>query len=190
MPEREHPAAVSFSSEAPSSEPASFAAELVRAGRLADADARETARANIFAAWAEADPQAAFLHLRAHGIGEADRHREDIVFRRWAGRDFGAAFDYADRLPFGKSREETFGWLALVVAESDPAEAAVMAGRDMQPGPERTEASIAILHRWSRVDLAAAAVWADTLPAGPFRDRALDEVAGFLKDVPPARSPD
>lgn len=174
---------------APSSEPAAtFAAALSRAEHLSDPDEREVARANVFAAWAEADARAVFLHFAAHEAGEPGRYRRGVYFRLWARRDFKAALDYADRETVENRREEMLGWVALVVAEADPAEAATIADRDMRPGPERVETSMAILHQWARVDLSRAAVWADSFPHGPVRDRALDEVAGFMRDVPPARS--
>lgn len=189
---------------APTSEPvpelepepdrASFADELARASRLPDAGEREAARDNLCAAWAETDPRAAFLHLagEAAGLageaGAADRHRADQLFRRWAARDVSAAFDHAERQPPGARREVLFGLLALVVAEADPAEAALIAAQDMRPGPERAETVIAVLHQWARRDLPRAADWADSFPRGALRDRALDEIAGFLRDVPPVRS--
>ena len=133
--------------------------------------------------------RAAFLHHQTHGTTEADRYRCGIFFRQWAERDFAAALECADSQPAGPWREEMFGWLALVVARLNPAEAATMADRDMKPGPVRNETAIAILHHWARTDLVRAAAWADSFPQGPFRDRALDEVAGFMSDVPPVRSP-
>jgi len=166
-----------------------FESALVRADRVSDPDEREAARANIFATWAETDPHSAFLHLKAHGFGEADHYRCGLLFRQWADRDFAAAFDCAERQSSVKWREEMLGWLALVVAQSNPAEAAAIADRDMKPGPVRTETSISILHQWARTNLARAAAWADSFPQGAFRDRALDEVAGFMGDVPPASSP-
>lgn len=136
----------------------------------------------------KAEPCAAFLDLKTGVVSEADRYQCGILFRQWAGRDFAAALDCADRQPAGRWREEMFGWLALVVARVDPAEAATMTERDMKPGPVRNETIIAILHQWARIDLARAAAWADSFARGPFRDRALDEVAGFMSDVPPVRS--
>lgn len=132
---------------------------------------------------------AEFLDLKSRCTGEADRYRCGLFFRQWADRDFAAALACADRQPAGPWREDMFGWLALVVARLSPAEAATMADRDMKPGSVRNETAIAILHQWARTDLARAAAWADSFPRGPFRDRALDEVAGFMSDVPPARSP-
>lgn len=181
---------------APTSEPerASFADELARASRLPDAGEREAARDNLCAAWAETDPRAAFLHLAGEAVGvageagAADRHRADQLFRRWAARDVSAAFAHAERQPPGARREVLFGLLALVVAEADPAEAALIAAQDMRPGPERAETVIAVLHQWARRDLPRAADWADSFPRGALRDRALDEIAGFLRDVPPVRS--
>jgi hypothetical protein len=172
-------AAFSFSEQTPAE------AALARAAKLTDADEREAARANIFATWAETDPRAVFLHLKAHGSGEADRYRHGIFFRQWADRDFKAAFDYAELQPADAGREELFGSLALVVARLSPAEAATIADRDMVPGPVRNETSMSILHQWARVDLARAAAWADSFPQGPLRDRALDEIDGRLRSATP-----
>jgi hypothetical protein len=137
---------------------------------------------------AETEPRIVFLDLKAQVVSEADRYHCGIFFRQWAGRDFVAALDCAERQPAGRWREEMFGWLALVIARVDPAEAATMTERDMKPGPVRNETVIAILHQWAHIDLARAAAWADSFARGPFRDRALDEVAGFMSDVPPVRS--
>ncbi len=138
---------------------------------------------------AETEPRTAFLDFKSQVVSEADRYRSGILFRQWADRDFAAALERADSEPAGPSREEMFGWLAMVVARLNPAEAATMADRDMKPGPVRNETVISILHLWARTDLVRATSWADSFPQGPFRDRALDEVAGFMSDVPPARSP-
>ncbi|CAM3048498.1 hypothetical protein [Rariglobus hedericola] len=140
-------------------------------------------------AQAETAPRIAFLDLKSQVVSEADRYRCGILFRQWADRDFAAALECADRQPAGPWREEMFGWLALVVARLNPAEAATMADRDMKPGLVRNETVISILHLWARTDLARATTWADSFPPGAFRDRALDEVAGFMSDVPPERSP-
>lgn len=137
---------------------------------------------------AETESRVAFLDLKSQVVSEADRYRCGLFFRQWADRDFAAALACADRQPAGRWREEMFGWLALMVARLSPAEAATMADRDMKPGPVRNETVIAILHQWAHTDLARAAAWADSFPRGPFRDRALDEVAGFMSDVPPVRS--
>jgi hypothetical protein len=150
---------------------------------------RSFPRPSLRATPAETAPCTAFPELKSQAVSEADRYRRGILFRQWAERDFAAALDRADRQPAGPWREEMFGWLAMVLARLNPAEAAMMADRDMKPGPVRNETVISILHLWARTDLVRATAWADSFPQGPFRERALDEVAGFMSDVPPARSP-
>lgn len=127
---------------------------------------------------AEENPRATFLHLIKHGIGRSDTHRALSAFRQWAGIDFAAAFDEAERQPPGIAREELFGSLALIVAQASPAEAAAMAEQDMVPGPVRMETALSILHQWAVTDLEQAAVWAATFPQGPQRERAIRELEG------------
>jgi hypothetical protein len=128
---------------------------------------------------AENDPRATFLYLKKHGSGRADAHLALSAFRQWAGTDFTAAFDEAERHPPGRVREELFGALALVVAQASPSAAAEMTERDMAPGPVRTETALSILHHWAVADLEQAARWAATFPPGPGRERAIRELEGI-----------
>lgn len=135
---------------------------------------------------AEDDPRAALLAAEKLSSAPDSIHVRGVIFQRWAGRDFAAALAHADALPAGPAREEMFGRLALVLAESLPAEAAAIVARDMAPGPARTEAAMSVLHRWSLAEPAAAARWVAAFPAGPLRERAERELTGLAAATPSA----
>lgn len=154
--------------------------EALRAAERLSADAdREAARTNTLSTWAETDPRAAFLHVWAPVLSEADAYVCANLFHQWANLDFMAAIEFAERQPAGKSREDLLGRLALVVARFNPAEAAMIAEHDMTPGPIRTETAISVLHQWASQDTAGATAWAAAFPPGAFRERALNEISGF-----------
>lgn len=131
-------------------------------------------------ALSETDPRAALLASAGRNPGPSATYLRGNFLQLWAQRDFTAAFAYADNLPPGIEREEMLGRLALVLAESLPAEAADVVAADMAPGPTRDEAAISVVHRWALAEPAAAEGWASAFPAGPLRERALREVAGVL----------
>lgn len=110
--------------------------------------------------------------------GPATLHQRGNLLRQWAEENFTAALAYVDARPPGADREELFARLALVLAETLPAEAADLVAKDMAPGPARDEAALSVLHRWALAAPSSAARWAEAFPPGPLRDRALREVAG------------
>jgi hypothetical protein len=60
-------------------------------------------------------------------------------------------------------------------------EAAQLIIADLPPGPKQTEAAISVLHKWALQDVDGAAAWAEQFPAGPLRDRALNELSAIRK---------
>ena len=128
----------------------------------------------------QTDPRAALLAAANHDLGPSATYLRGNFLQLWAQRDFTSALAYADELQPGVEREEMLGRLALLLAESLPADAADIVARDMAPGPVRDEAAISVLHRWARLDPAAAKAWASAFPFGPLRERALHEVAGAI----------
>lgn len=155
-----------------------FREAVARADRLPDADEREAARLNALIAWADEDPEAAFLYLWGRRLTASASYARQLVFQRWAHADFNAARKFADGQPRGVPRETLMSLLALEAVRIDPEQAAAITLEAMAPGPIQTEAILSVAHQWGLRDRAAAAGWIAGFPAGDLRERALREVAG------------
>jgi hypothetical protein len=103
---------------------------------------------------------------------------ENLV-HQWAAQNGTAAEANATALPAGELRNRLLSRVAVARAKNRPAEAATLVLAQIEPGEIQHEALIAVLHEWASQDFAPASAWVSRFPAGPLRDRAIDELAGI-----------
>ncbi|GEM_PF-2050249 len=105
---------------------------------------------------------------------------ENLV-QQWAANDPSSALDWANNQPAGEARDEYFQRLAYVRSQSDPASAAKLVIDQIPAGPAQDEAIMSVLNQWGNQNVSAAAGWVATFPAGPLRERALEELEGIAQ---------
>jgi len=100
----------------------------------------------------------------------------DNLAQLWAERDDQAAYTWASAKPPGEGRDRLLQRIALVQSKTEPNRAARMIVEQISPGAIQHEAAISVLYQWAQQDATAALDWAQSFPAGDFRDRAITEV--------------
>jgi hypothetical protein len=98
------------------------------------------------------------------------------LMSQWAEHDEAAAAAYASGKPSGEARNRLLSRVALIRAQSHPAEAAKLAAEQIAPGDIQDEAIIGVLHQWARQDPISALAWVRLFPSGELRARALQEL--------------
>ena len=136
-----------------------------RAGKIASVTARERARREVLAAWADRNPMAALVWIEGRGAsvpGRLQAGRFESWIAGYARSDPSGAFAYAAGLP-EESRADRFRKREMV---EEVIEAQVEAGRigealaaleGLPPGPVREEAAREFYAAWADEDPAAAA---------------------------------
>ena len=145
--------------------------------QIEDPRQRNAAMARVCYQWAEFDPRGAIEHALAWQLEEVPGLFENLALQ-WASTDLPAARAWAETQPPSEFRSELVMRIGFALAHNDPEAAARYVVRETAPGPIQTEAAITVLHQWLQRDPDAAAAWANEFPAGPLRERALQEVAG------------
>ena len=146
--------------------------------QIADPNERTAAMARVCYQWAEFDPRGAIEHALAWQLEEVPGLFENLALQ-WASADLPAARAWTETQPPSEFRSELVMRIGFALAQKDPEAAAHYVLRETTPGPTQTEAAIAVLHQWFQKDPEAAAAWANGFPAGPLKERALQEVAGI-----------
>lgn len=148
---------------------------------VSDEDERVAAASEIVAQVGQTDPGHAIQVSDALGVGRSDGTVEHIA-QLWAVQDLQAALDWTEAQPAGPQRDQVLARIVPVEAARSPADAANTVLREMNPGPEQTNAMAPIIREWSIRDTAAASTWIQNLPQGPLRDIANGELARTLRE--------
>ena len=145
---------------------------------LASADPADQATvfSHLLADLVRADPRAAARFAETiddPGTRGLVLHR---VAQLWAGRDAGAALEWAVRLQASRERDALVTDVCLQVCEDDPAEAVRALQRHI--AGDRPHGGLeALAERWARKDFTAARGWAFSQPEGDQRDRIIARLA-------------
>lgn len=145
--------------------------------KIENVEQRNTAMARVCYQWAEFDPRGAIEHALAWQLEEVPGLFENLALQ-WASADLPAARAWTETQPPSEFRSELVMRIGFALAQNDPEAAARYVVRETAPGPIQTEAAITVLHQWLQRDPDAASAWANEFPAGPLRERALNEIAG------------
>lgn len=156
------------------------AKDLVAAERWAaafdDPEDWERAMTHVCLEVAGRDPREAIEIAQWHKLNPGT---VESIIEQWAKSDFEAAADWVGALPAGKSQDNALARLALVRAETSPAEAAAMISTSLAAGTAQEEAAIAVLYQWLRQDPEAARQWVDLFSEGELKERARKEIQGM-----------
>jgi hypothetical protein len=147
---------------------------------IEDPGQRNSALSRVCYQWAEFDPLGAIEHALAWQLEDVPGLFENLA-HQWASTDLTAARAWTERQPPSEFRSELAARIGFVLAQTDPEAAAHYVIKQTEPGPSQTEAAISVLHQWLQKDPEAAAAWANSFPAGPLRERALQEVEGMRR---------
>ena len=146
---------------------------------------RKYARSMLCVAFSEQSgkPDQALELALQHGAEEGGDGLLENLTMQWAARETPAALEWTCHQPAGEWRDRLMARVVFVLAKSDPFNAACHVAKEMEPGPMQNEAAISVLHQWAMSDFTAASNWAETLPAGMLRDRAMNELTGLRGPV-------
>jgi hypothetical protein len=110
------------------------------------------------------------------GTNNVAQYLLDNMAQLWAAQDMQSASAWALAKPAGEQRDRLLQRIAVAESSANPDEAARLISEKMSPGQFQNEAAISVLYQWAQKDAAAAQAWAESFPAGDFRDRAIKEV--------------
>lgn len=173
-------------------------------------DAREAVILKVFALWQEADPGSALKWASQRQDGgaflaklclqqaetnpaqaitaarlfhlEGDEALMNSLFSKWAIKDEVEALNWAITLPPGAERETYIGQGAVVLAASDPSQAAQVVLSQIAPGSRQEAIVTDIVKEWNRVDWNASLAWAEQIPDdNPMRPRIQAMVKASLR---------
>jgi hypothetical protein len=132
---------------------------------------------------AETEPATAADMVERFALEDAPGVVENLA-AHWAAADPSAALEWAERRSAGEIREALIGRIAFVLAASQPDESVRLILERMTPGPRQVEAAASVVHQWGLQDAASARQWVESLPEGPLRDRAHQELERLASDTP------
>lgn len=151
------------------------------AEQMADVTERNTALTDVCIQVAQANAPQAILIAERHSLDDAAAQVLENVVQQWAHQDFANAAAWVLQRPEGEQREQMISRLAVVEAQTNPAEAARLIAGQMSPGRAQEEAAMSVVNAWIQKDPGSAAAWVQCFPAGPIRDRAERELANASK---------
>jgi DNA-binding transcriptional regulator YbjK len=128
---------------------------------------------------AQADPRLATQLADQYGLGKLPGETLENLVQQWAERDLTTAIEWVEGRPGDEQKNHMLMRVAMVVAETSPAEAAQMVVSQISEGDVRTEAVVSIVYQWARRDLPGASAWVDAFPEGPLRERVSNELKGI-----------
>ena len=110
------------------------------------------------------------------GTNNVAQYLLDNMAQQWAAQDMQAANAWATSKQPGEQRDRLLQRIAVAESKADPFQAAQLIVNQISPGPTQNEAAMSVIYQWAQKDAAAAQTWAESFPAGDFRDRAIKEV--------------
>ncbi|HTX22958.1 MAG TPA: hypothetical protein VMD27_14000 [Candidatus Aquilonibacter sp.] len=144
--------------------------------KMPDGDERNDALQAVCFGLAQKDPADA-VEL-AQSLQQPEAVMENLV-QQWAASDLPSALVWVHNQPASDQRDQFIQRVAFVLSQTDPSDAAGLVMEQILPGPAQNEAAMTVLHQWGIQNLEAAALWAQTLPAGPLQERAITELEGI-----------
>lgn len=150
-----------------------FAANGPQRDTMAEIVCPQLAQTNLLAAVVLAEN---CLDCLGSGTNAVVQNLLDNLAQTWAEQNEQDAYAWASATPPSEERNRLLERMALVQAKTNPHKAAKSVAEQMSPGEIQNEAVISVLYQWTRQDASAALAWAQSFPAGDFRDRAIQEV--------------
>lgn len=148
----------------------------VEASASKDSSAHRLALARRCLALAETAPLAAMEMAITENLCTEDAGLLTSLLSQWAKRDFDGAYAWTKTQEPGPWRDNQLAHLAYLCALTDPVAATRIVATDISPGPARDEAVISVVHQWALRAPEAASTWVRSIPDGPLRQRADNEL--------------
>jgi len=140
-------------------------------------ESTRAARRNAVNRWAESDPRAAAEYFMKTD-SEAGQGADGTLARlagNWARTDPDSALSWARGLDDGVAKNNVMSQIASAIAVYDPPRAGGILG--MLPAADQSKSAGPVAWQWAARDAGAAAAWAETLPDGEARTKALRGVS-------------
>jgi hypothetical protein len=168
------------------------AAALARVAKMPDKHELKSAAVGVCRIVAEKDPALAMNAAWEFGLGkfaheETENTALEILAEKWGEADIAKALAWASTLPADDEwrRDRVVKGIALAVAKISPAEAARMVAEKIDPESSvQVDAAIGVLREWASREYSGAVAWASLFPAGPLRERSLEELASADPNAP------
>ncbi|WP_035605228.1 hypothetical protein [Haloferula sp. BvORR071] len=152
----------------------------VRAERWASSFSDEAERAsalgNVCSQIALTDAGEGVRKFERHQLGETSGVLLENLVQQWAGQDYAAAAAWTLARPAGQQREQMCGRLAIVLAATEPENAARLVLEEIPAGMIQTEAVMSVLYQWGSRDREGASAWVALFPSGSLKERAENEL--------------
>ena len=149
------------------------------AEQLPDPGERNAALTDICFQIAQTDPSQATQLADGYGLSEVPGVPLENLVQQWTAQDADAAAAWVEARPASEQKSRMFMRVAMIVAETSPAEAAQMVVDRIPEGGIQTEAAVSVVYQWAKRDLQGARAWVELFPEGPLRERALNELKGI-----------
>ncbi len=146
---------------------------------------RNEAARGVIEGVAQKDPADARRIAELLPAGSGREQALGIVAVTWAGRDPGAAADFARNLS-GETAEDAWPKIARTWVQRGETSAAAQWVVQLPEGAARGGAARNVIDRWAKAEPAAAAQWLEQLSPGPTRDAAAGAFATQVRETDPA----
>lgn len=147
------------------------------AAGLPDASERQSALEDVCLQIVRKDGRQAIAMAEKHELDLSSQTVTRNLARQWMSYDLPAAAEWIKSRSAGEEREQMIMILALVQAETRPAEAGRLVVEEIPEGPVQTEAVISVIYQWAKLDPSGARAWVGLFPESPLRDRAESELS-------------
>jgi hypothetical protein len=171
-------------------------AALARVAAMSDKHERKSAAQAVCLVVAAQDPAKAMLAAWSNDLGKftdesAEGTAVETLAKQWGEADLVKAFVWASGLPADDEarRDRVVKGIALALAQVAPAEAATMVAKHIHPDSTvHIDAAIEVLRTWAAQEYPGAMAWAALFPAGPLRERGIEELANVVPGPPATES--
>jgi hypothetical protein len=161
------------------------AAALAWAAGLSDTNDQRGTLTDVAFQMAHSDPARAMAAAQQYHLDEGIGDVLPALAVQWAEQDLPAALAWAGEQPAGDQRDQILARVGFVQSRTAPAEAGAMVLAEIPPGPVQEEAVMSVLNQWAQKDLSGVSAWVQAFPEGPFKERALAELAAVGRSRPP-----
>jgi len=158
------------------------------AKQIEEESLRSTALRNVIEKWYAQDPEGARAYVAGSMAGTEQVAAVMRIAEFWGASDPSSAAAWAQALPVPEARDAAVVYLVSGWARKDPPAATQWALTLPESEQSRAEAIDGALSFWALLDGAAAAAYAEQLPAGVSRDTCLDALASLLAVSEPDRA--
>jgi hypothetical protein len=146
------------------------------AERLPEGEERSSVLTDLCFQMARSDPRKGVEQAEQYGLAGQPGELFGVLLQQWAAKDPNNAADWVKEHSSVDQQDRLIARIALVLADTSPAEAVQMILNDLPAGDAQTESAMSVLHQWAGQDQQGARAWVELFPDGELRERALSEL--------------